>query len=321
MLTANEDKPKFPARALPPALTVLVIVLMVAAAERLGEREIIFPEIAAIATGYLLSPRRTWMTNSRRILILIGVCACMGVAIVRFLPLPLYVQVCIAFAAAQVIYVYSGTSFAPLVSAIVLPVILQTRSLVYPLSAIILTFLIVFLRHLLQGFGFREREKFKPIPRPGVQTWIDVILRIVCVSALAFAALYVRWTFVIAPPLLVAFTEFTNRGGRARKKPVSVILLITMCALAGASSRMLLCVRLGMPLTLAAFTASVLMLIIIYIFGLYLPPAGAATILAMLIPEEALLLYPVQILVGVSALMGMALLFFRSRPLLSLMRK
>ena len=50
-------------RHLPGELTVIVIAIMIAASEVLGEREIIFPEIAAIAVGMLLAPRRPWQTT------------------------------------------------------------------------------------------------------------------------------------------------------------------------------------------------------------------------------------------------------------------
>ena len=45
-------------RHLPGVLTVGIIAMMIGLSEALGEREIIFPEIAAIAVGMLLAPRR-----------------------------------------------------------------------------------------------------------------------------------------------------------------------------------------------------------------------------------------------------------------------
>lgn len=42
---------------LPAALTVLTVMLMTAAAEFSGEKEILFPEIAAIAAGALIAPK------------------------------------------------------------------------------------------------------------------------------------------------------------------------------------------------------------------------------------------------------------------------
>ena len=42
------------------AATVLMVALMVGAAELLGEKEIIFPEITALAVGALVAPKQAW---------------------------------------------------------------------------------------------------------------------------------------------------------------------------------------------------------------------------------------------------------------------
>lgn len=55
---------------LPIICTLLIVAVMVYALELVHEKEIIFPEIAAIAVGTLLSPTITWHTDKKRILIL-----------------------------------------------------------------------------------------------------------------------------------------------------------------------------------------------------------------------------------------------------------
>ena len=45
--------------------------------------------------------------------------------------------------------------------------------------------------------------------------------------------------------------------------------------------------------------------------AMFIPPAGAVSILAMLIPEQAVLWFPVQITVGAALMMSMAILFFK----------
>jgi len=60
---------------LPDVITLILVTGMVAAAEILGEKEIIFPEITALAVGYMVSEKRSWMVNSLRMLVLITGCA------------------------------------------------------------------------------------------------------------------------------------------------------------------------------------------------------------------------------------------------------
>ena len=43
--------------------TLIIVVAMVGAAQITGEKEIIFPEITAIAVGMLLAPKRSWQTS------------------------------------------------------------------------------------------------------------------------------------------------------------------------------------------------------------------------------------------------------------------
>ena len=45
--------------------------------------------------------------------------------------------------------------------------------------------------------------------------------------------------------------------------------------------------------------------------AMFIPPAGAVSILAMLIPEQAVLWFPVQITVGAALMMSMAIRFFK----------
>ena len=111
-------------RALPALCFLLVMTLMVGAAELFHEREIIFPEAAAIALGALVSPKFAWNTKKSAIFFLIMGCAALGMAIV-LLPLPIPAALILAYLTGQIVLLVSGTSFAPLMSAVVLPVLLQ----------------------------------------------------------------------------------------------------------------------------------------------------------------------------------------------------
>ena len=58
---------RFDMRKYIPALfTVLIIVAMVGTSELMHEKEVIFPEIAAIAVGAMLAPKFTWNTSKLR---------------------------------------------------------------------------------------------------------------------------------------------------------------------------------------------------------------------------------------------------------------
>ena len=294
-------------------MVLLVVAVMVGAAELFGQNEIIFPEITAIAVGAFMAPKLAWKTSRIRILILIMVCAVLGVGIVLLVPGPVWVKITLAYGLAEVIYLRSGTAFAPMISAIALPVLLGTESVVYPIAALVLTVLILGCHVALERSGIKEPVPFVPV-RAERSDWIDAGVRLGLVAIAAWVVLKLDCRFVIAPPLLVAFTEFSKRDSGARKSPVNVVAAIALCGLAGAACRYVIHLSLHLPLTLAAVTAAFLMILILTKLKVYVPPAGALCILPMLIPAEKVPGYPLQILAGAALFMGLSLLIFRTAP-------
>ena len=298
---------------IPDAATVLLVTLMVAAAEITGEREIIFPEITALAIGYIVAEKRSWHVNSLRIIILITACAVAGVLIVRSLSIGVLPEMLLAFAVCQVVFMYSGTTFAPFVSAVILPIMLQTEIFVYPIAAFVLTLLIIAVHHILLKCGLRKDEDYVPKRLDSASDKLDALLRVISVCGVGYIAFSLGCRFMIAPPLLVAYTEFSRPGNKARNKPFKTIAVFTLCSAIGTACRYLINITAGLPLTAAAAAAAVLMLAVIHKSRMFMPPAGAITILAMIVPESAVMTFPVQICAGVSVFMLLTHIIFKSR--------
>lgn len=285
---------------------VFALTCMVLAADLLGEKEIIFPEIAALAIGCFLPPKLCWKTSYIKMVACIGLCAAAGVCIVSFIPLPLWLQVSLAFVIGQLIFMFSGTSLAPMISAIVLPVLMQTKSIVYPLAALLLTSLIALMRLGLEKASVKEPNVYEPVSPPERSDWLSFAFRSCFAALLIFVCLKLNAKFCVAPPLLVAFAELCRKDCPAGKKKPKLILLVTLCALAGAASRFLLVMRCGLPPAAAAMVIGVLTVILVRSFRLYFPPAGAMAALALLIPDSAVLAYPLQVCIGIGILSAAA---------------
>ena len=297
-----------------PYISILLLVgIMVGIAELLNEKEIIFPEITALAVGYMVAQKRSWKVNGKRMLLLITICATVGVLIVRYSGLTLFPQMIIAFSFAQILFMFSGTTFAPFVSAIVLPVMMQTKSFIYPISAVVLTILVIGFHQLFLKMKIREDEEYIPVMLNSKDDIIDTALRIVCVAIVGFVAIYFNYKFIIAPPLLVAFTEFSRPRNKVRNKPIKTVLVITGCALVGSLSRYLLTIKLELPLTVSALIATLIMLLILTYTKMYMPPVGAITILSMMIPQSSVITYPLQIFVGSVVIILLSRVFFMWR--------
>lgn len=280
-------------------ITILIITFMVGISEILNEREIIFPEIAAIAVGSFIAPKFAWNTNYKRIFILICLSAIIGVSIVKFIPLPMAFQAVIAFAISQLIFINSGTSFAPMISAMVLPVLLQTTSIVYIISAISFTFLILILRFTLEKSGVSERVSYSPTRPASGNTYLVSLIRVLFGGIILIAAVCLGHQFIAAPPFLVAFTEMSKPNSKAVKTPFKVFAIMSVCGITGAAVRYLFTIRLELlPLAISALLVTIVVLLIMEKTKTFIPPAGAIAILAMLIPAERVLFYLIECIIG-----------------------
>lgn len=300
-------------RYLPYIVTLILVGCMTVSAEILNEKEIIFPEITALAIGFLITEKSSWKVNGKRMLGLITVCAVLGVLIVKYVTIGIYPQVVLAFTVSQIIFLFSKTTLAPLISAIVLPVMLQTTSFIYPISAFFLTLAVILFRKLLIKLKIRNNEEYTPVKLNSKNDITDALIRIICVAVIGYIAISLNFKYIIAPPLLVAFTEFSRPKNKARTKPVKTVLVFTGCAFIGAAARDLLNIKFELPLTVAAVTATAIMLIILNYSKMFIPPVGAITILSMIIPKESVLLYPLQIFIGILIIVLLSRILFMYR--------
>lgn len=296
-------------------IPVVIIALMVEAAIIFHDQEILFPEIAAIAIGALVSPQLSWKTSRIRILISIMVAAICGMLIVAYVHLPVTYEMVLAYFIGQILLLSSETTFAPMISAIVLPVMLQTRSINYLISAFVFTSLILVVHYFFEKKGLVE---VKPVVFSSMWNKEKITIMLAR-TLLAFIGIVLAFRFdfkfAVAPPLLVAFTEFTNPQGKVRKKPMQAILLIFVCALVASYSRYMLAMQLKMSLIIPVCVTSMFVIFMIATTKMYIPPAGAIGILAFLIPEDAVIYYPLHVFVGIAMMMLLALVFFREEKI------
>lgn len=66
--------------------------------------------------------------------------------------------------------------------------------------------------------------------------------------------------------------------------------------------RFILVMKCEFPPAVAALAIGVLVVILVKSFDLYFPPAGAMAVLALLIPDSAVLLYTVEVVLGITIL-------------------
>ena len=289
----------------------LLAFVMVFIAELSGEKEIIFPEICALTIGAWISEKQPWMTNKRRIFFLMTAAALFGVFIVRYVPIPLILQVSLCFAFTGCILTLCKTNFIPIISACILPVYLGTKSWVYPLSVAVMALIIIIAQWYMEKFHIRPVNKFIPVEfniKKQLIKWSKLLLVFGFIALIPFET---HQVYFLAPPLIVMFTEFANPKSKARKKIYHIVILMFFGALAGCILRLVLNIYLGLPLFLCALSACIVLFIAISKVKISFPPAGAILLIPMILDKNLLLIFPFEVLIGAIVLGSIALTLFK----------
>lgn len=256
-----------------------VVVLMVGVAERTGEREVIFPEMAALAIGMWIAPKRVWNVTRLQLVLLMGAGAVAGVCIVRWSPWPLAANLALAFAFAA--------------------------------GCLSLSLIVVAGQRAMERGGLRPETHYD---RPewnwrhdGVR-WMWLLLAVLAVAVLPLSTGY---RYCILPPLIVTFVEFANSKSGFRNRPVQVWLMLVAGATAGTLMEWMGHVWLGWSESVVALVVCACLFVMFERVGRYFAPVGAIALIPMIVPPQDLFWLPVQIACGAAVFIAVALLLFQ----------
>lgn len=256
-----------------------VVVLMAGVAERTGEREVIFPEMAALAIGMWIAPKRVWNVTRLQLVLLMGAGAVAGVCIVRWSPWPLAANLALAFAFAA--------------------------------GCLSLSLIVVAGQRAMERGGLRPETHYD---RPewnwrhdGVR-WMWLLLAVLAVAVLPLSTGY---RYCILPPLIVTFVEFANSKSGFRNRPVQVWLMLVAGATAGTLMEWMGHVWLGWSESVVALVVCACLFVMFERVGRYFAPVGAVALIPMIVPPQDLFWLPVQIACGAAVFIAVALLLFQ----------
>lgn len=300
-------------------ISLVLILAMVSIAEITGEREIIFPEVAALVVGSWVLEKQPWKVSKVGLVVLMTLCSIVGILIVRYVNLGLTMEVLIGLVFTGLILKLSKTTLVPIISACILPIVLRTETWVYPISVFILTILIVSIKYFIEDYGVSEvREEFKEeIAKLERNTslrkkeFIRLFKIFITVGILTYFSVKFNITLLIAPPLIVAFIELTNEHCKFRQRSKSLLLLFIVVAILGFIFRSGFNEYLGLPLWLCTIFLLISLFICLEIFNMYFPPVAAIAVLPMLLTSKQVMFYPFQIAIGCLIFITIAMIFFR----------
>ncbi len=291
-------------------LSVGLVTLMFFLAEILGEKEMIFPETAALVIGAWVSPKHVWRTNREKMLLFMSIAAGAGYYISAYIEdAPMYLKIVVGMLVCMALVLISQTTMLPLISACILPILTEVNNIIYPISVIILTTAVISVQILLEKKKLKKVYKYKPIFYDvglEIKRWVFIIIVMAVMTGLA---LWLDLKFIIAPPLIVAFCEFTYKKSSVRKIPVPILIMLSLSAFLGAFTRLLLCTALHLPLTVAVIGVITLVLYAMKMIKVYFPPVGAIALLPFIISEDELYFYPVEVMLGGIVFVVLAMVF------------
>ena len=292
---------------------ILMAFIMVFVAEISNETEIIFPEICALTIGAWISEQQPWMTNKRRIFILMSLAGLFGVLVVKFCTISLIFQVCLCFAFTGFILTLFKTNFVPIISACILPVYLRTESWIYPISVSTMALIIIFAQWLMEKYHFRPVNNFVPCQfdiKTQIIKWTKLLTIFGLIALIPFKT---HQIYFLAPPLIVMFTELSNPQSPARKKPFYIVGIMTFASFIGCALRLFLNEILGLPLFICTAIACTILFLALDKLRIFFPPAGAILLIPMILEKSLLIRFPLEVFIGAIILSLCAIILFKEK--------
>lgn len=297
---------------IPYILTLIMVTSMVACATSLDEPEIIFPEITALTIGCWLAPQQIWKTSPIRFIALILIYSLLGVIMVKYIELPLYIKIISAFFMSLVGLHLSHTTFSPLISACILPIMMGTESWIYPIAATTMACFVTWIQKVLEHQHYIKKRVYHSSQVEKDSLFLG-IKRLIIVALLLALALYIGYPLLIAPPLIVAFVELSGPHIHLKKQIPQLFLSTVFMACIGAYARYFFIIKFGFSTILTVAMVTCILLLLILLTHIAFPPMGAITILPFIIDAELLPIYPLLIGTGFIILSLFALIISYQR--------
>ena len=293
--------------------SVLVVTVMVFAAELLGENEMIFPEVAALCAGMLVSRKMPWRADPIRIFVMMSLASAGGYLLAVWSGVPLLIKLLLSLIICLTSLHFTKCTMLPVISAMILPVLTNVYSLIYPISVTILTAAVIALRELFIKKDILNEEKADEADENNREALIRGLFILSVTIAAASAAVILDRLFIVAPPLIVALAEGSEKDSAVFSDPLKIFLAISLSALTGSCCRLVMCVLMGLPLTGGAMAAAAISLYMLYFMKKLFPPAAALGILPFLLPAQTAGAYPFMVMSGAAFFITACYVYHRFR--------
>lgn len=295
------------------ASAILVGMFMVGVSLLLNRQEFIFPELAALSIGCLVIVKRVWCVDRWRTVVLLTSASLLG-TLLFYSPIPFVARIALGFSGVFLLLILLQSSLYPALSACLLPLVLNESSWIYPLAVFLLSLLLVGLQWLMERLHLRTALPFRPVTRNVSVRLIRGICLLAVILAVVSASAFFEQRFFILPPLIVLFVEFSRPEAGLRKAPLLITALMAIAALLGNFGKLFLEPFLGFSPALSIGSVLLLLFVVFSTLKRYFAPAAAIAVLPQILQQDNWYLFPLEVTLATALFIGLALLFFRAKP-------
>lgn len=290
-----------------PLAVIFLVIFMYVIAQLINDKEIIFPEIAALGVGAWFIKNSPWGKKPLYLWLSPTLAAITGVGMLHFLSVSKEILIAVTFLVVLLELLLMRSAVLPSISAAILPIVVNANSLYYILSVCVLSGMIAAGRGMLNYLQLRDNlasqevAAVKEVPQTEWRkTAIYWLKRFIGVMIVATFAARSNWIYIIAPPLIVTFIEFANTAGKVYRQPVRLFGLMLSAAFSGTLWVELIHLQFYWPLWIAALCSVIFIFFLFNKFNITFPPAAAIALLPTIIPVEMLWFYPFEVAAGVA---------------------
>lgn len=284
---------------------------MALAADVLGEREVIFPEVAALALGLWIADKRMWNVRGYEIPLIMTISAVLGVLITTYLHVHVFWQLTLALVLSALMMTAMRIPLIPAIAAILLPVLLHTESWYYPASVAIMTTIMAVGTTILQRVGLKSKlpdvTHRQGLTTSAVKSWLTryiLLFHILLVASLG------HWLYAIVPPLVIILIELVNPENMFRNRPVALWIAVVIVASIGTLSRYFLLETFSLPYIVAVYTAFLIAILLLNRKRLMFPPVPALAIIPFILPGTYEY-FPLAVAIGGAYVIAVPLIYTR----------
>ena len=202
--------------------------IMILLSQLTGLHEFMFPEGISVVLGVWAIEKQPWRVNKVQLFFMMIIGSICAVCIVKYLPIPLIFQVLIGFILVGISLLVTKTSFAPVVSAFMLPILLQSDSWLFPLLVIGYIGIIIAVQTLYQKTGLTPKIVSSHTSFQLKNELFHWCILLIMFSVLSIYPTVTHSIYFMVPPLIITFVEMAEVTSPARKKPLKVYAIMAL---------------------------------------------------------------------------------------------